>query len=54
MLEKRQTHEKRTWVERLQSVLVVVTLDALKNGRLRSEVNVVSLHIFMNSMFCDL
>lgn len=43
MLKKRQIHEKRTCVEQLQSVLVVVTLDALKDGRLRSEVNVVSL-----------
>lgn len=54
MLKKRQIHEKRTWVEQLQSGLVVVTLDALKDGRLRAEVNVVSLQIFMNSMFRDL
>jgi len=41
-------------VEQLQSVLVVVTLDAPKGGRLRSEADVVSLLIFMNSMFYDL
>jgi len=41
-------------VEQLQSILVVVTLDAFKDGRFRSEANVVSLQIFMNSMFCDL
>jgi len=47
-------YTKYACVEQLQSILVMVTLDALKVGRLRSEADVVSLQIFMNSMFCDL